>query len=53
MTSPVIRDGAALGLAALGSREAIPVLRQAVKDERVEGLRKDLEQVLRELEQAR
>lgn len=49
--SPVVRDGAALGLALLGRPEAVPSLRRAVEREPVVGLRDDLEQVARELEQ--
>lgn len=48
--SPLVRDGAALGLAALGKREAIPMLRKALEDEPIVSLRRDLEQVLRELD---
>jgi hypothetical protein len=51
VASPVIRDGAALGLAAMECQEAIPMLRQAARDEPIESLRRDLEQVLRELDQ--
>ncbi len=51
--SPVVRDGAALGLAALGAPESIPMLRKAVQEEHVRGLRRDLERVLRELEERR
>ena len=49
-SSAVIRDGAGLGLAALGSPRAIPSLRQAIKRENLPSLRADLEQVLRRLE---
>jgi HEAT repeats len=48
--SPVIRDGASLGLAALGSTKAIGCLRDAIDQEKLPGLRADLEQVLRELQ---
>jgi hypothetical protein len=47
--SAVIRDGAALGLAALGSRLAIPSLRAAIERERIPSLRSDLQQVLIQL----
>lgn len=49
-SSPIIRDGAALGLAALGSPQAIPSLRQAIKNEKLPSLRLDLVQVLNRLE---
>ena len=49
-SSPIIRDGAALGLAALGSHQAIPSLRDAIKNEKLPNLRADLEQVLNQLE---
>lgn len=48
--SLVIKDGASLGLAALGSPKAIPCLREAIKQEKLPGLRADMEQVLRELQ---
>src|SRR5262245_36609894 len=48
--SPVIRDSASLGLAALGSTKAIPCLKEAVEQEKLPGLRADLEQVLKELQ---
>jgi HEAT repeats len=48
--SPVVRDGASLGLAALGSPKAIPDLQNAIKHEKLPGLRADMEQVLRELQ---
>ena len=50
--SAVVRDGAALGLAALGSRSAIPALRAAIQREPFRGLRRDMEQVLELLERA-
>lgn len=49
LSSPLARDGAALGLAALGSPAAIPALRAAVERERLSGLRTDLQRVLNEL----
>jgi hypothetical protein len=48
--SPVVRDGASLGLAALGSPKAIPHLQKAIQQEKLPGLRADMEQVLRELQ---
>lgn len=48
--SPVVRDGAALGLALIGDPEMVPVLRRAIARERLVGLRRDMEEVLRELE---
>jgi HEAT repeats len=48
--SPVVRDGASLGLAALGSPKAIPHLQEAIKQEKLPGLRADMEQVLRQLQ---
>ena len=50
--SPIVRDGAALGLAVLGSRSAIPALRAAIQREHFHGLRRDMEQVLELLERA-
>lgn len=50
LSSPVIRDGAGLGLAALGSPQAIPSLREAIEMEKIPSLREDLEKVLRRLE---
>jgi hypothetical protein len=49
-SSPIIRDGAALGIASLGSTHAIPSLQQAIQRERLPSLRVDLQQVLNELE---
>jgi hypothetical protein len=51
--SPVVRDGAALGLAALGSPLAIPSLEAAIQRERYPGLRQDLRQVLEDLRERR
>ena len=48
--SPAIRDGASLGLAALGSTKAIPFLLEAIEREKLPGLRADLEQVRRKLQ---
>lgn len=52
-SSPVIRDGASLGLAALGSPLAVPSLRAAIQRERSLQLRKDMKQVLDYLESKR
>lgn len=49
-SSAIVRDGAALGLAVLGSPLAIPALRAAIKRERFRGLRRDMEQILELLE---
>ena len=49
-SSPIVRDGAALGLAALGSRQAIPALHASIGRERLRGLRRDMQQALKELE---
>jgi hypothetical protein len=51
--SPIIRDGAALGLASLDDRHAIPYLRLAVEREELDELRFNLGQVLDQLEDAR
>ena len=48
--SPTIRDGASLGLAALGSPKAIPYLEKAIRQEKLPGLRDDMAQVLTELQ---
>lgn len=48
--SPVVRDGASLGLVTLGSPKAIPYLQKAIAQEKLPGLRDDMEQVLRELQ---
>jgi hypothetical protein len=48
--SAAIRAGAALGLASLDDPHATPYMRQAVDREDIEELRKDLEQVLHQLE---
>lgn len=49
-SSPVVRDGAALGLAALGSPHAIPSLRAAIEREKLPALRADIERVLKQME---
>lgn len=51
--SPLVRDGAALGLAYLDDPHAIPYLRRAVGNEQDADLRADLEQVLVQLEASR
>lgn len=48
-SSPVSRDGAALGLAHLADKRAAPYLEAAIATEPVPGLRDDLKQVLDEL----
>lgn len=48
--SPIVRDGAALGLASLRDPHAIPHLQAAIERERSPALRRDLEQVLRQVE---
>jgi hypothetical protein len=48
-SSPVIRDGAGLGLAALDDRHAIPYLKLAIQREEISILRSNLEQVLTQL----
>lgn len=47
--SPMVRDGAALGLAALGSPLALPSLEAALGRETHRGLRRDLERVVEHL----
>lgn len=49
-SSPRVRDGAGLGLAALDDPHAIPYLQQAIRCERCQELRQDLEQALAQLE---
>ena len=44
--SSIVRDGAALGLAAMDDSEAIPSLREAIENEACDELRMNLEQVL-------
>jgi len=46
---PIVRDGAALGLASMDDPSAIPYLQQAINSERIGELRKDMEQVLSQL----
>ncbi len=45
-----VRDGAALGLASMKDTHAIPGLREAIAQEKIQDLRKDLEAVLLRLE---
>jgi hypothetical protein len=52
-SSPVIRDGAALGLAILDDTRAISALRRTIEQERFPGLRCDMQQVLTYLERQR
>lgn len=51
--SSKVRDGAALGLASLDDRRAIPYLQGAIQREEIEDLRKDLELVLTQLQDGR
>ena len=51
-SSTLVRDGAALGLASLDDPHAIPYLKQAIQQEKLEELRKDLELVRVQLENA-
>jgi hypothetical protein len=48
--SPEVRDGASLGLAVLGSKKAIKALEKAIEREVLPGLRGDMQQVLRKLQ---
>lgn len=48
--SPIIRDGAALGLGIMGNPKAISDLREAVENETVNELKKDMQRVLGKLE---
>jgi len=50
--SPVIRDGAGLGLARLSDPDSLPYLRRAIEDERDPQTRADLRLVLNELSEA-
>lgn len=49
-SSPVVRDGAALGLAFMDDPHAIAYIRQAINREQCSELREDMEQVLVQLE---
>jgi hypothetical protein len=49
-SSPYIRDGAALGIASMNDPHAIPSLKLAIKKETIFELRKDMKQVLFQLE---
>ncbi len=51
-SSARVRDGAALGLASLDDPHAIPYLRRAIQRENCIELRKDIKQVLIQLESA-
>lgn len=51
-SSPVVRDGAVLGLASLGDPSAVTYLREAIAVEECKELREDMQQALRELEAA-
>lgn len=52
-SSPVVRDGAVLGLASMGDPSAVPYLREAIAVEACEDLREDMRRALEELEAAR
>ncbi len=52
-SSPVVRDGAVLGLASLDDPHAIPYLQKARSTEIRRELRKDLDQVLEQLQETR
>jgi hypothetical protein len=47
--NPAVRDAAALGLALLDDKRAIPALRQAVSRERIASLQSDLQDILDQL----
>jgi len=49
--SPVVRDGAIIGLSELADKHAVPYLRQAIQAEALEELQADMVAVLRELEE--
>ncbi|MBI2304826.1 MAG: HEAT repeat domain-containing protein [Chloroflexi bacterium] len=49
-SSPVIRDGAVLGLASMRDPTAIPYLQEAIAQEPLAELREDMQQVLEDLE---
>jgi len=51
-SSPQVRDGAGLGLSFLNDPDAIPALQQAIEREQIPELRRDLEQVLQQLQHA-
>ena len=48
--SPVVRDGAALGLVSMGDAHAIQYMRKAIEQETITELRYDLQGALKELE---
>ncbi len=48
--SPIIRDGAALGLGVLGSQQAIPSIQKAIEQEKIKELKKDMRRVLEKLQ---
>lgn len=52
-SSPVVRDGAVLGLASLDDPHAIPYLQKARSTEIRKELRKDMDQVLEQLQETR
>ena len=51
--SAMVRDGAILGLASLDDPRAIPYIKRAIEREQCEELRKNMEQVLVQLERGR
>lgn len=52
-SSPLIRDGAVLGLASIGDPSAVTCFREAIAVEQYEELREDMQRALGELEAAR
>ncbi len=48
--SPVVRDGAALGLVSMGDAHALQYMRKAIEQETITELRYDLQEALKELE---
>ena len=52
-SSPMVRDGALLGLASLDDPRAIPYIKRAIEREQCEALRNNMEQALVQLERGR